>query len=554
MNTDKNLGYGYIAAAVAVVIVVCALLGGCSSSNHSRDGGTLNFLIESMPVNLDPRVGTDANSQYLDGLIFSSLVAHDAEMNIVPDLAERWETPDPSTYVLHLRRGVKFHDGRTMTSADVKYTFETILKGDVKTPKRGTYRMVASVEAPDDATIVFHLREPYASFLWNLTRPGVGIVPRGSTVAENSQHPNGTGPFRFVSATADEDVVLERNVNYFGWSKGAGDAHTAMPGSKGDIIRISLPAHDNSNVDPDAATDLIERVRFRVVPDAIVRALELRKGTADLLMNGLTPDMSVTLAKDGLVAEEQPGTMLGYIAFNFDDSILARREVRQALAYATDRATLIRYLMHGQARPASGLLPPNHWANDPNVKQYDFDPAQAERLLDAAGFPRGADGVRFHLELKSSTEESARLLCEALADEWKRVGIKIDLRPLEFATFYADIVRGSFQLYTHRWVGGNNDPDMFEYVFSSKKIPPDGANRGHYRNAALDAQLDQQRVEMDRDKRKALLSEIQKIVAEDEPYINLWYWDNVCVHQTRVANVTISPTGDYEFLESATLK
>jgi peptide/nickel transport system substrate-binding protein len=554
MNADNNPGHGWCWRAIAFAVVVCAALAGCSSSNRSSDRATLNFLIESMPVNLDPRVGTDANSQYLDGLIFSSLVAHDAEMNIVPDLAQRWETPNPLTYVLHLRRGVKFHDGRPLTSADVKYTFVTILNGDVKTPKRGTYRMVASVEAPDDATIVFHLREPYASFLWNLTRPGVGIVPQGSTVAENSQHPNGTGPFRFVSATTDEDVVLERNSNYFGWNKTAGDARTAMPGAKADVVRISLPAHENSNGGPDAATGLVEKVRFRVVPDAIVRALELRKGTADLLMNGLTADMSVTLAKEGLVAEEQPGTMLGYIAFNFDDPILAHREVRQALAYATDRATLIRYLMHGQARPASSLLPPNHWANEPGVKQYGFDPGQAERLLDSAGFPRGADGVRFHLELKSSTEESARLLCEALADEWKRVGVQIDLRPLEFATFYADIVRGSFQLYTHRWVGGNNDPDMFEYVFSSKKIPPDGANRGHYRNAALDALLDQQRVEMDRDRRKTILSQVQKIVADDEPYINLWYWDNVCIHQPRIGNVTISPTGDYEFLESATMK
>lgn len=554
MNADNNSGYGWRGRAIAFTVVVCTALGGCSSSRRSSDRGTLNFLIESMPVNLDPRVGTDANSQYLDGLIFSSLVAHDAEMNIVPDLAERWETPDPLTYVLHLRRGVKFHDGRPLTSADVKYTFATILNGDVKTPKRGTYRMVASVETPDDATIVFHLREPYASFLWNLTRPGVGIVPQGSTVAENSQHPNGTGPFRFVSATADEDVVLERNSNYFGWSKTAGDAHPVMPGAKTDMVRISLPAQENLNAEPGATTGVIERVRFRVVPDAIVRALELRKGTADLLMNGLTADMSVTLAKEGLVAEEQPGTMLGYIAFNFDDPILAHREVRQALAYATDRTTLIRYLMHGQARPASSLLPPSHWANERDVKQYGFDPAQAERLLDAAGFPRGADGVRFHLELKSSTEESARLLCEALADEWKRVGVRINLRPLEFATFYADIVRGSFQLYTHRWVGGNNDPDMFEYVFSSKKIPPDGANRGHYRNAALDALLDQQRVEMDRDRRKTILSQVQKIVADDEPYINLWYWDNVCIHQPRIGNVTISPTGDYEFLELATMK
>src|SRR5271154_2841574 len=126
MNTDKNLGYGQFGMMAAVAVVVWVSLGGCSSSSHSNERGTLKFLIESMPVNLDPRVGTDANSQYLDGLIFSSLVAHDAEMNIVPDLAERWETPDPLTYVLHLRRGVKFHDGRTMTSADVKYTFETI--------------------------------------------------------------------------------------------------------------------------------------------------------------------------------------------------------------------------------------------------------------------------------------------------------------------------------------------------------------------------------------------------------------------------------------------
>jgi peptide/nickel transport system substrate-binding protein len=554
MNTDRLFCYSHCGTLAVFAIALCIALGGCSSSPNSSDLKTVNFLIESMPVNLDPRIGTDANSQYLDGLIFSSLVAHDAEMNIVPDLAERWETPDPVTYVLHLRHGVRFHNGRPLGSADVKYTFETILNGEVKTPKRGTYRMVASVEAPDDATIVFHLREPYASFLWNLTRPGVGIVPRGSTVAENSQHPIGTGPFRFVSATADEDVVLERNADYFGWRKAAGGGHSGVQGAKAEVVRVSSPAHDSSNGESGGSSGLVERVRFRVVPDAIVRALELRKGTADVLINALTADMSVTLAKEGLVAEEQPGTMLGYIAFNFDDPILAHREVRQALAYATDRATLIRYLMRGQARVASSLLPPNHWAYDGNVKKYGFDPALAERLLDAAGFRRGTDGVRFHLELKSSTEESARLLCEALADEWKRVGVAIDLRPLEFATFYADIVRGSFQLYTHRWVGGNNDPDMFEYVFSSKKIPPEGANRGHYRNGALDTLLDQQRVEMDRKKRTKILSEIQKIVAEDEPYINLWYWDNVCIHQPRLGNVAISPTGDYEFLENATLK
>ena len=507
--------------AVLALFYWIALLG-CSSPTNIPQPGSVSFLIEATPTNLDPRIGTDAYSAHLDGLIFSSLVAHDAHMNIVPDVAERWETPNALTYLFHLRPGVKFHDGRTLTSADVKFTFDSILTGAVKTAKRGAFRMVASVEAPDSGTVVFHLREPFASFLWNLTRPGVGIVPQGSG-PEIAQHPNGTGPFRFVSMKTDEEIVLERNSEYFGNAGGA--------------------------------TGTIERVRFRIVPDAIVRALELRKGSADAEINSLTPDMVATLAKgSGIEAEDQPGTPLTYVAFNFDDPVLAHREVRQALAYATDRATIIRYLLRGQARAASSLLPPNHWAFEPNVRQYEFDPARAEQLLDAAGFPRGANGVRVHLTLKTSTDESTRLYAAVLADQWKRVGVALELKSLEFATFYSDITRGSFQLYTQRWVGGNNDPDMFEYVFSSKKIPPDGANRGHYRNAQLDTLLDRARIEMDREKRRAILSEVQKIVAEDEPYINLWYPDNVCVHRAKLTGIEIPPGGDYEFLTGARVK
>jgi peptide/nickel transport system substrate-binding protein len=210
--------------------------------------------------------------------------------------------------------------------------------------------------------------------------------------------------------------------------------------------------------------------------------------------------------------------------------------------------------MRGQARAAGSLLPPNHWAYDPDVRQYDFDPARAEQLLDAAGFKRGAGGVRFRLEFKTSTEEYSRLLSEAIADEWQRVGVAVELRPLEFATFYADLQRGSFQVSAQRWVGGNNDPDIFESVFSSKKIPPNGSNRGHYRNPQLDALIDQARMEMDREKRKALLWEIQRIVAEDEPYINLWYPDNVCVHRERLTDIVIPPAGDYDFIEGARLQ
>jgi len=499
-----------------VTLAIAMLSGGCRGTSKTSDAETVNFLIESMPTNLDPRIGTDAQSQHLDGLIYDGLVKLDSQMNIVPDLAERWETPDPRTYVFHLRQGVKFHDGRAFTSADVKYTFDSLLSGEVRSVKRGTFPMLESVDTPDAHTVVFHLSEPYASFVWNLTTMAMGIVPAGSGSAP-TRDPIGTGPFRFVSMTQDQDVVLERNTDYFG------------------------------------GAPKIPIVRFRVVPDAITRALELRKGTADIGgVTSLTPDMVDALAKvPGLVVDDQLGTVIAYVAFNFDDPILAHREVRQALAYATDRATLIRYLERGQARAASSLLPPNHWAYEPNVKQYPYDPAQAERLLDSAGFPRGADGVRFHVTMKTSTEESARLLSEALAGEWKQVGVVLDLRPLENATFLSDIGRGSFQLYTLRWVGANNDPDIYDYVFNSKRMPPLGADRGHYRNPALDALIEQEKVEMDRDKRKAILSQIQKIVAEDEPYIDLWYLDNVCVHRARVAGITLAPTGEYDFLDTA---
>ncbi len=494
-----------------VAVFLLALCASCVRQKP-RDPSTVTFVIETMPANLDPRIGTDTQSQRIAGLICDSLIERDAQMNPRGDLAESWDTPDALTYIFHLRRGVHFHNGRPLTSADVKYTFDTMLNGSLKTPKRGSFRMVASIETPDDATVIFRLKEPYASFLVNLTRPGVGIVPQGSG-ADFASAPVGTGPFRFVTAKQDEEVVLERNPDYF---RGA---------------------------------PRIQRVRFRVVPEATVRALELRKGTADIETTSLTPDMVPVLArKPDLEVTEQPGTIYAYIGINLDDPALSKREVRQALAYATDRETLIQYLLRGQARLASGLLPPNHWAYEPDVPQYPYDPKRAEQLLDAAGFLRQAGGTRLKVALKTSTEESSRLLGAALQDQWRRVGVQLELRPLEFATLFADVTRGNFQLCTLRWVGANNDPDFFEYVFDSKKIPPEGANRGHYRNAQLDALLDAMRVEGDPEKRKRLCSRVQKIVAEDLPYLNLWFTDNVSVHRRGLGPVELSPTGDYDFL------
>jgi peptide/nickel transport system substrate-binding protein len=478
--------------------------------------GVVNFLIESMPTNLDPRIGTDGQSERIDGLLFDSLVELDERRIPRGDLAERWETPDALTYVFHLRSGVKFHDGKVLTSADVKFTFDSIMDGRVVTAKRGALKHVKSIDAPDAATVIFHLSEPDGGLLVNICRPALGVVPAGAG-SDFANHPVGTGPFRFLSAEQDDHVLVERNYDYF-----------------------REPAK-------------LLQVNFRVVPEAIVRALELRKGTADLELTSLTPDMIPVLqAQPDILVTEQPGNNYDYIVFNFSDPILAKRDVRQALALATNRQEIIRYLLHGEAREADGPLPPSSWAYDPDIEHFGFQPQQAERLLDQAGFPRSPEpnGMRFKITMKTSTEEAARLLGSALQEQWRAVGVDLELKPMEIATLFSDLTQGSFQLSTLRWLGVNSDPEFFEFAFSSKRIPPLGTNRGRYRNAGLDALMDQARNETDREKRRKIFAEIQKEIAIEAPYVSLWHRDNVCVHRKRVSNVQLSATGDYDFLRT----
>src|SRR5262249_30610508 len=149
----------------------------------------------------------------------------------------------------------------------------------------------------------------------------------------------------------------------------------------------------------------LQRVRFAVVPDATTRALELRKGSADIAVNALTLDTVETLGQDhNLEVQRAPGTVLSYMAFNLRDPILKDVRVRQALAYAIDRRPILQYLWRGFARPADSVLPPESWAYNGKVRHYDYDPAKARQLLDEAGYS-ASNGVRFHLTMKSSTEE-----------------------------------------------------------------------------------------------------------------------------------------------------
>ncbi len=499
------------ASSCVCSLLLCSLLLSCSSR---PDPSTLVLIIESGPTNLDPRVGTDAQSERIGELLFDALVRRDEHFQLHPWLAERWEIPDPLTYVFHLRHGVRFHDGRSLTARDVKWTLDTLLEGKVRSTKAAAYRYVASVDAPDDFTVVFHLKEPFATLLWNLSDGAFGVVPYGSG-EELSAHPVGTGPFRFVRAAPDSEVVIERNNDYW------------------------------------AVKPKLERVRFAVVPDATTRALELRKGSADIAINALGADMTQAMAADpNLQIERAPGTVYAYLAFNLRDPILKDRRVRQALAYAIDRGPLIEYLWRGQARPAVSVLPPQSWAFQAAEPTYPHDPERARRLLDAAGYP-AVNGVRFHLTMKTSTEESSRLMAAVFQQQLREVGIALEIRSFEFATFYADVLKGAFQLYSLRWIGGNQDPDIFEYAFHSQKLPPNGANRSFYTSAEADALIDEGRRSTDETRRREVYFRLQSRLNEDLPYLHLWYFDNVLVHTRRVRGLTLNPSGNYDFLRTA---
>jgi peptide/nickel transport system substrate-binding protein len=390
--------------------------------------------------------------------------------------------------------------------------------GAVISPKANSYASVISIDAPDELTVVFHLKHADNFLLTNLSTGAMGIVPEGSG-REFWRHPIGTGPFQFVSQQIDQDVVIERNPQ--SWSR--------------------VPS--------------LERVRFSVVPDAITASLELEKGSGDVAVNSLPMDaLPVLASRPNLRIEDTGGTELQYLNFNLRDPLLKDERVRQAIACAIDRATLIQTLLRGHARPAESMLPMNHWAWTGEVARTEFDPARAEALLDASGHKRGADGVRLHLTMKTSTQEETRLLAAVLQQQLARVGIALDLRSYETATFLSDVRRGAFQMYSLRWIGGNEQPDIFNYVFSTSSFSPAGANRSHYSNSRLDALLADAAEGIDTNKRRADYVEAQQILARDLPAFNLWYLDTIVVHSRRLTEVEPTASGGYSFLETAKLE
>jgi peptide/nickel transport system substrate-binding protein len=478
---------------------------------------TLTLALESNPTNIDPRFGTDVNSARVYQIVCNGLIRKDPKSNLIPDLAERWENPDEKTYIFYLRKGIKFHDGTELTAEDVKYTFESILNPEMNSPKAGAYKKIQSVEMLDPYTIKFSLSEPFSPFLIEMTQQ---IVPKKATEEQEGKRFTtrliGTGPFKFVEWKQDEQVVFEANPDYF------------------------------------EGTPKVGKIVFKIIPDETVRFFELKQGGVDLVQDAVPPDMiPIAEQTEGLAVIARESIKIQYLGFNLEDPILKNVKVRQAMAYAIDRQTIIDYLLNGQASLATGLLSPANWAYEPEVRTYNYDVEKAKALLDEAGYPDpDGDGPepRFKLLYKTSTDALRVRIGEVLQDQLKKIGIEIEIQSFEWAKFYDDIKSGNFQIFTLQWVG-ITEPDMFYSVFHSSMVPPNGRNRGHYVNPRIDKLTEQGRLVLDVQERKKIYSEIQKILAEELPYIYLWYPHNIVVMNKRVHGFTPYPDGDFASLK-----
>ena len=465
-----------------------------------------------MPTNLDPRFATDAASARIDDLVFRSLTRLDEHQRHVPDLAVDWRSDSPLTIRFELRPDVTFSDGTPLTAADVRATYESILDPKTASPKREDLTFLESIESPDARTVVFRLREPFAPFLKATT---VGILPRGSA-RPGVQALVGAGAYRIAHVLGGHEVLLVGR-----------EGHAGIP-----------------------------RIRFRVIPDDTVRTLELDQGAVDLVENAVEPDNLRWLeGRERICVRRIPGTTFQYLGLNFTDPRLGDIRVRQAIAHAIDRSSLVEHLLAGAARPATGLLPPEHWAYEGDVRTYPYDPAAASRLLDEAGF-RDPDGggpaMRFRMSYKTTTLDSRRRMGEALQAMLGAVGIGLEVRGFEWATFYEDVRRRRFELYSLAWVG-ITDPDFFYALLESSMTPPRGSNRGGYANTEIDRLVVLGRQSLDPAVRQSIYARVQKRVAEDLPFVPLWWTDNVVVQTKRLCGFVPYPDGSLVSLTTAWL-
>lgn len=495
-----------ITAALAVLAAAA-----CAPNSRRTSDDTLVLVIEAAMTTADPRYAISSWDSKLSRLVAAGLMSVDAEdLEPRPNLAARLDRLDDVTIDISLRPDARFSDGTPVTARDVVATFDSVLApGSKSLHHKGFHERYARLEVRGELVVRFHLKEPLATLGSDLD---FGILsPAGL----------GAGPYVLRELTSTH-ALLEANPHYFG---------------------------------PAPRTP---RVLIKFVRDAAARLLMLVGGSADLLQNTVRMDLIEEVrGRPRVQIESGRSVILTYLMLNNADPILRDLRVRQAIALAIDRPSIIAAKYGGHARPATGLLPERHWAYAGDVPRHDHDLARARALLDAAGYP-DPDGPgprpRMTLVYKTSSDAFRVSVARVLAAQLAEVGIEVDVRSFEFATFFADVKKGSYQLASMQ-TGELNEPDYYYFYFHSSRIPdernPDGGNRWRYRNPDVDRLTEAGRRELDRDRRKAIYGEVQRLVAADVPVVVLWHEDNVVLSNVDVQGYRITPNARLVGLSSA---
>jgi peptide/nickel transport system substrate-binding protein len=292
----------------------------------------------------------------------------------------------------------------------------------------------------------------------------------------------------------------------------------------------------------------IKNLAVRIIPDDTTRVLELRRGTINFAINSVPLDQ-VKFFKDNAAdfkVQTAPGGAYQYIAFNLKDPILRKKQVRQALAHAIDRQRIVRDLLHGYGSVTESMFPPGHWARAEGLQTYAYDKNKAMQLLDQSGHrdPDGPQGpqMRFRLSYRTSEDAEANQQAEIIQQMLREVGIDVQIQRSEFGTFMEDVRNGRFQMFSLRRAG-ISDPDFYHTIFHSSSLAPVGQNRGYFINKRVDQLIEQGRSTFDRPKRKAAYDEIQKILADELPYLSLYHRDNVAIMRNNVDGFEMYPSG-----------
>lgn len=483
------------------LLAVCLLMMAACTQTQNE---SLRFGLASTPVTLDPRFATDAASARINRLLYRQLVEFDAKQQPVPGLAE-WQRLSPTHYRFRLRdgEGRRFHDGSRLTAKDVKATYDSLLDTKSASPHRSSLEMIAAITVVDEDTVDFTLSRPDALFPGRLV---IGILPAAAITAGHTfnQTALGSGPFSFVAWPQSGRLQLRR-------------------------------VQDG------------QALEFLQVRDPTVRILKLQRGELDMVQNDLPPEMiRYAEARPELRVQRGTGSNFAYLGFNMDDPVVGDRLVREAVAHALDRQAIIHYVLGDAARPASALLPPEHWAGNPDLPLLAYDPARARALLAQAGY---SAQKRPRIEYKTSSDAFRLRLATIIQQQMGEVGIDVALSSYDWGTFYGDIKTGQFQMFSLAWVGIKT-PDIFHYAFHGSQVPPAGANRGRFRSEQADKLIDAAAAAESPSEQAQYYRKLQALLLEELPYVPLWYEDHVFVAHRNITGYTMASDGNYDGLAS----